>query len=212
MPLNTITKKGSTSYILEVSIRSSTSGQLLSGVAYADIAIYSQRQGASSPASIVVVEGVVGTWSSAGWIETTIPGVYQFGVPNVALETGADFVTFIFTASGALDKEVRIYLTGSDLQNANNLGLAYLDEAVSGIDLLGDGAIAHIVTVEKVDHTPIEGALVWMTTDEDGNNRVVQSTTDSFGQVTFYLNSGTYFTWKKKDGYAFTNPEEAVVS
>lgn len=113
MGLESIIKKDSTSYILEIAIRSSATGQLLAGLTDADMTIEYERQGAAAHVSITPVAGTLGTWSSGSWVES-IPGIYQFGVPNAALATGADFVVIVFTSAGALDADILIYLTASD--------------------------------------------------------------------------------------------------
>lgn len=59
---------------------------------------------------------------------------------------------------------------------------------------------------------PIDGALVWVTTDALGTNRVAQGLTDAFGEVVFFLDPGTYYFWRAKDGFQFTNPDTEVVS
>ncbi|MBK8113204.1 MAG: hypothetical protein IPK44_01145 [Candidatus Accumulibacter sp.] len=67
-----------------------------------------------------------GAYTSGGFIETDIAGLYQFGIPNGALATGAKAVTLTFSCTGAIDVVKRIVLIGADLRNANSLGLAYL--------------------------------------------------------------------------------------
>jgi hypothetical protein len=53
---------------------------------------------------------------------------------------------------------------------------------------------------------------MWVTTDEAGNNVIASGRTDSYGNVTFYLDAGTVYIWGQKDGYNFTNPDTEVVS
>jgi hypothetical protein len=136
MGLATIIKKGTTSCILEIAIRSSTSGQLLTGLTEADMTIEYQRQGAALHVSVTPVAGTLGTWASGSWVEN-IPGVYQFGVPDAALAAGADFVVVVFTSAGSLDADTMIYLTASDLQDAVDLGLGNLDVSVSSRSTFG---------------------------------------------------------------------------
>lgn len=69
-------------------------------------------------------------------------------------------------------------------------------------------------TLTVTDGTnPVENVEVWITTDSAGTN-IIGGTlyTNSSGQVTFMLDSGgTYYIWKQKDGYNFTNPETWTV-
>ena len=60
--------------------------------------------------------------------------------------------------------------------------------------------------------TAIAGVFVWVTTDAVGANLVASGNTDNFGEVTFWLNPGTYYFWRQKYGYNFTNPDTEVVS
>lgn len=76
----------------------------------------------------------------------------------------------------------------------------------------GSGATATVYTVLDGDEDPIDGASVWVTTDEAGTIIIASGTTNSFGKVTFYLDSGTYYVWTQKAGYDFTNPDTEVVA
>ncbi len=53
---------------------------------------------------------------------------------------------------------------------------------------------------------------VWVTTDISGDTLVASGYTDDFGDVTFFLDAGTYYFWRKKSGYDFTNPDTEVVT
>lgn len=89
--------------------------------------------------------------------------------------------------------------------------------ATHGAGLWGGGAGTGLIPweytlTETVTLLPISGATVWATTDALGVNRVAQGVTDAFGVVTFFLNAGTYYYWRAKDGYEFTNPDIEVVA
>lgn len=103
----------------------------------------------------------------------------------------------------------------------------YLDASISGIDTVltaahgagswqsssGSGFVEVIYTLTNtVTLLPIEGAEVMATTDLAGNNIVASGVTDTFGNVTFYLDPGTYYIWREKPGFTFTNPESKVVT
>jgi hypothetical protein len=59
---------------------------------------------------------------------------------------------------------------------------------------------------------PIADAYVWVTTDIAGNNVIASNRTDQYGVVTFYLDAGTVYVWRKKSGENFINPDVKVVS
>lgn len=107
-----------TSQMIEVALRSATTGQLLTGVAYGGVTARYVREGAASQTTVSVVTMTQGTFASGGWIETGIAGVYQFGIPDAALASGAKAVTLVFSASGAIDVTKRIVLVVEDLRDA----------------------------------------------------------------------------------------------
>ncbi|TRZ48833.1 hypothetical protein D4S03_09160 [bacterium] len=142
MGLATIIKKDTTSYMLEVAIRSSATGQLLAGLAAADMTIEYQRQGAAAHVSVTPVAGTLGTWASGSWVEG-VPGIYQFGIPNAALAAGADSVVIVFTSAESQDADISIYLTASEL-----IGIG---ESVSVSCILTSAEAAAILRVAEDD-------------------------------------------------------------
>ncbi len=105
--------------------------------------------------------------------------------------------------------EVVIAQSEANIRGADNDDLKDISDEI-GI-LYGGGPIEKEVSVTDGSN-PLEGATVWLTSDEAGENTVASGTTDAFGNVTFYLDAGTYWAWKKLAGYKFTNPEEMAVS
>ena len=97
-------------------------------------------------------------------------------------------------------------------------GTAVLDLAEASIEPntstgLGAGAIAHTYTLTNSgDGLPIADAQVWATTDIGGSNIVASGVTSTLGVVTFYLDAGTYYFWRSKGGWNFTNPDTEVVA
>ena len=89
-------------------------------------------------------------------------------------------------------------------------GTDYLDVAVIQ---QGGGAIKWTYTLTDADTgAPIDGAEVWVTSDSAGLYVIASGTTDDDGVVTFYLDAGTVYVWRKKAGYNFTNPDQETVS
>jgi len=84
---------------------------------------------------------------------------------------------------------------------------AGLATAVAGL-----GAIACVVTV-TVSAVALQDCDVWVTSDEAGVTVVAGTLqTNASGQVTFYLDAGTYYVWQQKIGYNFTNPDTLIVT
>ena len=87
-----------------------------------------------------------------------------------------------------------------------------LDVPLSTCCSHGAGAITFVYTlISSVDGTPIDNADVWVTTDIAGANAIASGVTDLAGQVTFYLDAGTLYFWRQKDGWTFDNPDTEVV-
>lgn len=77
----------------------------------------------------------------------------------------------------------------------------------------GSGAIPFVYTLTDADDgTPIDGAEVWITTDAAGVNVIASGITGAYGVVTFMLDAGVVYLWRKKSGYNFTNPDTQTVS
>lgn len=82
-----------------------------------------------------------------------------------------------------------------------------------GSSVQGTGSVEHTIFVKTTGLVVISDVQVYITTDINGNNIVAGSSpTDSFGQVTFLLDPGTYFCWRQKTGYNFTNPQQFSVA
>ncbi len=78
----------------------------------------------------------------------------------------------------------------------------------------GAGSQEETLTIKDNSGNPISGAETWVSTDEAGTNIVTATiNTDDFGQVTFFLDPGTYWLWADDAGHRFSpNPQEIVVS
>jgi hypothetical protein len=80
----------------------------------------------------------------------------------------------------------------------------------------GVGAVRYTYTVYNgVVGGPLIGAgvTVWVTSDEDGDTVVAGPLiTNDLSQVTFFLDVGTYYFWRQRSGWTFTNPDTEVVS
>jgi hypothetical protein len=77
----------------------------------------------------------------------------------------------------------------------------------------GAGALTTTIHVQDDGGNPIDGVAVWMTTDEEGLNVVHGAVyTDAMGDAVFYLDAGTYYSFKNLGGWNFTNPQQHEVS
>lgn len=127
-------KKATTSKIIEVMIRDSSTGEGKTSVAHGDVTASYVRE-AGNRTAITLASGSAGdSYSSGKWAEvdgSNTPGLYQLHLPDAALATGANAVTLFLKASAVLDKVIRISLIDADLRNSTSLGLTNLSTAVS---------------------------------------------------------------------------------
>ena len=110
-----VISQGTTSKLIEVMMRSSTTGMGLTSLAYGSVTLDYVREGAASADNhVACVSMTQGTWASKGWAEidsTNMPGLYQLGIPDAALAASALAVTITLRATGAIDKSIRILLS-----------------------------------------------------------------------------------------------------
>jgi hypothetical protein len=143
-------KAGTTSKAVSIFVRDSSvsTGAGLTGLAFGSAGLKwsYRREGASSWTAITPVTATVGTWTSAGFKEESsslAAGVYEIGIPNVVLASGANTAKMIlYGASNMSPVLIEIELDAIDYQNGNNAGLAWLiDETTikSHTDLITSG-------------------------------------------------------------------------
>jgi len=89
----------------------------------------------------------------------------------------------------------------------------YLDQKISTVGGSGNGNTEVTYTVYDQDDNLLSGVEVDVRADNDVTADVVASgVTNDSGEVTFYLDSGvTYYLWRKKSGYSFTDPDTEEV-
>lgn len=103
----------SVSQFVLVNLRSSTTGQLLTGIDNTEITVSYWRPGAVAPvAESSITAGTLGTYGAKTWIEYSTTGRYQYCPSNAAIASGVPYVDLLFTATGAIDKVERIWLMG----------------------------------------------------------------------------------------------------
>ena len=87
------------------------------------------REGEAQVRRIPLVEGKLGEHRAGSFVEIDnklLPGVYQFGVPDEMLATGAETVTLMLKFPGAVIEPISIHLVAYDPQDADRLGMAAL--------------------------------------------------------------------------------------
>ncbi len=131
-------KRGSTSvrkYIF-IADSSSTVGAGLTGLVYnsASLTAYYIAGDLSAPVQITLATMTVGTWATGGFIQvdaTNMPGWYEIGIPNAALDGGNEVVIQFKGAANMVPVNLKIELDVVDTQDAVRLGLTALPNAAA---------------------------------------------------------------------------------
>lgn len=87
-----------------------------------------------------------------------------------------------------------------------------LPAAIANCTTLGAGSTEWTYNLVDESSVPIPDADIWVTTDAGGATVIAAGRTDNFGNVTFYLDPGTYYIWGQKAGFNFSNPDTEVVA
>lgn len=192
---------GTTSRSLYFRLRDSTSGQEKTGLTSASAgatASYTRERGSPTAIALSALASPADPYSVGGFIEVSsslAPGLYRVDPPNAAFASGVPFVIASLKFSGVIAESVLVRLETS-------------------ASTAGAGAISWTITVTNCDTLlPLEDAEVWVSTDIAGTNVVAGTlNTDTFGNVTFFLDAGTYYLWVVHINYTGTNPTAFVVS
>lgn len=118
---------GSTSVIVEVFIESAY-GVGVTGLAFNSLSLvgYFKRDTAASATAISLVTATLGTWTSGGFKEvdaTNQPGVYEVGIPNAALASGAGSVILTLKGTAGMLVAGATIQLGIELSDAGNLAV-----------------------------------------------------------------------------------------
>lgn len=188
---------GSTGKSIQFLLRDATTAQPKPGLGATSpgaTAAYARAQQTATPIALVDLGTANAAWQ-AGGIFNISGGLYRLDLPDAALSAGEPFVSVLLSFTGAIGEGALILLRNP----VNNVGA---------------GAIAWTITVQRSDNSqPIANAEVWVSTDLAGTNVVAGTlVTNNFGQVTFYLDAGTYYVWIADEGYTGTNPTQITVA
>lgn len=129
-------KAGTTSLIRLVEIRD-RSGEPCTGLQPADMVCAYLREGASDPVEVTLAAGTPGVWTSGGWVEAdaaSMPGVYQFGVPNAAIAAGTRAVKIRFwdVADQIYERTIDMRIVAYDPDDGARAGLSSIPNASPG--------------------------------------------------------------------------------
>lgn len=149
--------KSTTSKLLRVFVldSSSTTGAGLTGLVYnsASLTAYYCREGAASATAITLATMTVGTWATGGFKEidaTNMPGLYELGVPDAALASGANSVVIMLKgATNMAPVLLEIDLAGAALQSPVKRNTALSNFTFLMIDSTGAPKTGLTVTAQR---------------------------------------------------------------
>lgn len=162
---------------------------------------------------------------SAGdpWV-TPLPGAYGAGtagyivgngipantVIGAAIQAKTDLInTATFWAGAFTINTTKVYADAV----ANSVVKVIASNAVGSGGTVGPGSISFTVTINDDMANPLDGAEVWVSTDEVGSNVIAGTlNTNAMGQATFLLNAGSYWLWVNHSGYNRDNPTSITVT
>lgn len=83
---------------------------------------------------------------------------------------------------------------------------------VSRVETVGLGTRVYSVQVNTAAGTALANAVGVLTTDITGIVAVQETSSDSYGMLTFVVAPGTYYLWVTHPNHTFTNPQTVVVA
>lgn len=137
-------------------------------------------------------------------------GIYSLVLTATEMQAARIVVTIIDSATKLWEDQCVVIETFGDSSAQH-----------PGINIVVAGALEITYTVKEDDEDtgdPIDGVEVWITTDSGGSNVIWSGTTDTNGVLRGagdgkpWLDAGTYYFWRKKSGFVFTNPDTETFS
>jgi len=141
--MSKIFQAGATSQRTTILIRDATTLQGKTGLAYNTAGLgFAYRNGSGGAAASVTLatQTVGGSWASGGFVEinaTTMPGAYQFDIPNAAIAGGSGITEGVvqWKGTGILDDGFEFDLTSFDPTTVDKTGFSL---SLSGITAIWD--------------------------------------------------------------------------
>jgi len=127
------------------------------------------------------------------------------GTAQTGNDVGADVNAILTDTGTTLDALIKDIPTVAEFEARTILADDYV--------VVGSGALSCTWTQKDDGGNPMDNVAVWICTDEAGTNVIAGTLyTDSSGEVSFMLDAGTYYVFRERSGFNFTNPQEWVVS
>lgn len=130
-----IIKRGSTSVRRRIFIAdtTSTSGGGLTGLTHASSGLVAWWSAGdmSTATQMTLQSATAGTYTPSGFVavdNTNLPGWYELGIPDTALDSGNEVVIQLRGATNMAVVNLYVQLTSTDFQDGDGFGLAYLSD------------------------------------------------------------------------------------
>lgn len=124
-------KRGSTSVrrLIYIANNNSMTGEGLTGLTYnsSGLTAYYFAGDLSDEVQITLASATLGTWTSGGFVEvdaTNMPGWYEVGIPNAALDGGNEVAIQYRGATNMVPVNLYIELDAVDYQSSTDFGLS----------------------------------------------------------------------------------------
>lgn len=203
-------KKGSINVTIPIKLRDAYNGSLKTGVTITDLDLYYIRVETDNDVTISAKVDLTALTSLTDAHADNKAyeigrGYYRLDIPDAAFAIGAVSGTLVIEDGSA---SPAVLTTTVDYQFVDHI-------------LFTAGALEITYTMRIDDEDAgdvLEGVEVWISTDEAGNNVIWSGTTDASGVLREagdskpWLDAGTYYFWRKKSGYVFTNPDTETFS
>lgn len=150
MAYDNMIRAGTTSKIIEVSLRWSANGQGATGILWNWIGASYVREGSTRNAMTLAAGTAGDSYSSGKWAEIdkdNQPGLYSFHVPNAAIAAGSAAANLTFLATGVIHKHVNLRLVAPDFQSSGSMGLTSLPTGLytTNNNLISSGVLSAVV-------------------------------------------------------------------
>lgn len=160
-------KRSLTSKPITVYLQKISDGRPLTGLLFntASLVANYRREGDATVTAITLVTATVGTWTSGGFKEvdaTNQPGMYELGLPNAALSSGAVVTGMLKGATDMLECPFELALDAVDVQDTVRMGLTALPAVAAGASggLPTGNASGQVTTVTNLDKTGYTASTV----------------------------------------------------
>lgn len=163
--------------------------------------------GFSTPSDITVSQNnILAAIPSSGEISSSVNYLLSSTHGNGQWDSVAD-LSGVTNYLVAISGDIQNIDVAVDYSQINSGVWSYPNRTLTSFDADGAGYVPITITTKLTNGDILPQVRVEVTPDTDKENLITAGDTDQIGTVTFYLESGnSYYFWRYKNGYAFTNP------